>query len=541
MQTKIALFQFNPCVGDIAANTDAIINAAQTAKTKGAHILLTPELALSGAVCKDLYFEKTFWQQIQQGLDKIEALDDIAIVVGHPSTDKSNYYNSASIFLNGNRLGIYHKMLLSSESAINETRYFTAGLCPVVFELNQTLFSIIIGEDANELDPAAEAKEAGAQILLGLNASAFYLNRQAERLTQWRYRLEENQIPGISVNMVGGQDELVFDGQSFALNADGSLAYQAAAFDESLDIIEVSNQNNQTVTIQSQLLPEKPSEHTMLYQAVVLATRDYIHKSGFSKICLGLSGGIDSALVLAVAADAIGAENCEVIIMPTRYTASISVTDAETMAKNMGVKYSIIDINPLFEQFKTDLSARFSGLSEDITEENLQARIRGTLLMALSNKTGALLLNTGNKSELATGYCTLYGDMNGGFAVIKDLLKTQVYALSRYRNTISPIIPERIIVRPPSAELREDQKDQDSLPEYEILDAIIVQIMEYNASKSELIQAGFDATIVDRIFHLIKISEYKRTQGAIGPKVSRRCFGSDWQMPVCHRFVEKSK
>ncbi len=540
MQTKIALFQFNPCVGDITANTDAIICAAQTAKTKGAHILVTPELALSGAVCKDLYFEKAFWQQIQQGLDKIEALDDIAIVVGHPSTDKSNCYNSASVFFNGNRLGVYHKMILSSESATNETRYFTAGLCPLVFEINQTQFGIMIGEDINETDPAAETKEAGAQIILGLNASAFYLNRQTERLTQWRYRLEENQIAGLSVNMIGGEDELVFDGQSFALNADGTLAYQAQAFTGSLDIIEIHNQNN-LVSIQPQPLAQQPSDNAMLYQAVVLATKDYIQKSGFSKICLGLSGGIDSALVLAIAADAIGAENCEVIIMPTRYTASISVTDAETMAKNMGVKYSIIDINPLFEQFKSDLSARFTGLTEDITEENLQARIRGTLLMALSNKTGALLLNTGNKSELATGYCTLYGDMNGGFAVIKDLLKTQVYDLSRYRNTISPIIPERIIERAPSAELREDQKDQDSLPEYEILDAIIVQIMEHNASKSELIQAGFDTAIVERIFHLIKISEYKRTQGAIGPKVSRRSFGSDWQMPVCHRFVDKLK
>ncbi|WP_434776963.1 NAD+ synthase [Neisseria sp. Ec49-e6-T10] len=537
MNTKIALFQFNPHVGNIHKNTQAIIEAAKTAKAQGATILLTPELALSGYPAEDLLFHEAFWQQIQAGLDLIEQIDDIVIVVGHPSRQQNQYHNSASVYFNGNRLGVYHKMLLPNESVFDEVRYFEAGVNPLVFEHNQIRFGLIICEDIWHIEPAAEAVEQGAQILLCLNASPFYLNKENERIQNVLYRIEENQVPLIYLNMVGGQDELIFDGASFAVNQDGVIAFEAEAFKEDIYYLQ-TEQHNQHIQIKPSTIAPKLTDEALLYQALVYALRDYVHKSGFKKICLGLSGGIDSALVLAIAADALGSDNCEVILMPSRYTADISVTDAQEMAIKMGIKHHTIAITPLFEQFKQELSTIFNGLAEDVTEENLQARIRGTLLMALSNKTGALLLATGNKSELATGYCTLYGDMNGGFAPIKDLFKTQVYALSRYRNTLSEIIPTRIIDRAPSAELRDNQTDQDSLPEYPILDAMLQAIMQENADKEQLIKQGFKAEETDKVLKLIQNSEYKRRQGAIGPKVSPRAFGKDWRMPICNGFKQ---
>lgn len=536
MNTKIALFQFNACNGDIVANAQAIVNAAERAKAEGAQILVTPELALSGASCEDLIFENAFWQQIQQGLDKIEEVDGVAIVVGHPSKSNHTYYNSASVFLNGSRLGIYHKMVLNHEGTSDEVRYFEAGVSPLTFQVNNTSFSVLIADDITQIEPAAEAKELGANALLVLGASPFYLDKQNELQAQARFRVEENNLPIFYTNMVGGQDELVYDGASFAINADGTLAFQSPVFEESLAVLTLQDENSTITSSQAQVITPLPETDALLYQALVLAMTDYIHKNGFKKICLGLSGGIDSALVLAIAVDAIGAENCEVIIMPSQYTAQMSVDDAEKMAQMLKVKYSIIAISPLFEHYKQTLAPIFNGLPEDTTEENLQARIRGDLLMALSNKTGALLLTTGNKSEVAMGYCTLYGDMCGGFALIKDLLKTQVFALSRHRNTLSPAIPERIIERPPSAELKADQVDQDTLPEYAILDAILTQIMEQHASRESLLAQGFSLDDINQTFRLMKISEFKRQQGAIGPKLSKRAFGKDWRIPICHKL-----
>lgn len=520
-------------------NAQAIVDAANQAKIQGAKILITPELALSGASCEDLIFENAFWQHIQQGLDKIEEVDDIAIIVGHPSKSGHAYFNSASVFYNGNRLGLYHKMILNNEGVSDEVRFYEAGVSPLTFMLDDINFSVLISDGIKQIEPAAEAKEEGANVLLVLAATPFYLGKQKETQEQVRFRVEENNFPIIYTNMVGGQDELIFDGGSFAFNADGQLAFQAPLFDENLTLLTLNfAENNVSIAcnIQSQERCSSSQTEALLYRALVLATRDYIYKNGFKKICLGLSGGIDSALVLAIASDAIGSENCEVIIMPSEYTAQISVEDAEKMARMLDVKYSIIAINPLFEQFKKNLAPIFNGLPEDTTEENLQARIRGDLLMALSNKTGALLLTTGNKSELAMGYCTLYGDMCGGFAVIKDLLKTQVFALSRYRNTLSPAIPERIIERPPSAELKANQLDQDSLPEYAILDPLIVQIMENHLDRAALLAQGFLLEDINQVFRLMKISEFKRQQGAVGPKLSKRAFGKDWRMPICQRL-----
>lgn len=533
----VAVFQFNPTVGDITGNAQKIVAAAEEAKAAGATLLVTPELALTGYSPEDLLFKPAFWQQVSAGLDQIEALDDITVVVGHPQRQGDEYYNAASVYRNGNRLGVYQKMCLPNEGVFDEVRYFEAGAAPLVFEHEGTQIGVIICEDTWATEPALEAQEAGAELILSLNASPFYVGKLAERQQQARYRVEETQLPIVYVNMIGGQDELVFDGASFALDNQGQVVYQAAAFSQSLDYLTLLDGH-----IQPQPLAALPdSKSAWQYQALVLATRDYLHKSGFQKACLGLSGGLDSALVLAIAADAIGAAQCEVLLMPSQYTADISNTDALLMAQTLGVKHHTVAIEPMFDAFKTSLAPVFNGAAEDVTEENLQARIRGTLLMALSNKSGALLLTTGNKSELATGYCTLYGDMNGGFAVIKDVLKTEAYEMARYINTLTPgqeTIPSRIITRPPSAELRANQTDQDSLPDYAVLDGIIERVMTDNASAASLLQQGYAEADVTRVLKLLKISEYKRRQGAIGPKVSRRNFGKDWRMPICQRFNE---
>lgn len=525
---KISLFQFNPILGDILNNAQHIVLSAQEAARQGADVLVTSALALTGSGCRDLIQRPDFWVQIQQGLDLIESIDGITIVVGHPAKSADGYFSAASVFRDGHRLGVYHQMLLGSDDDQN----FSAGLTPLVFEEKGTKFGVLIGADLSATEPAAVAKEAGAEVLLVLDAAVFYLGQSFVTVQAALYRAEETHLPLAYVNMVGGQDSVIFAGGSFALNTEGQKSLQAAFFAESLSIIAVTKMRSNIVE------ESAPMDEATLYQALTLALRDYVHKSGFKKVCLGLSGGIDSALVLALSIDALGAENCEVMIMPSPYTASISVEDAEKMAQTLQVKYSIIKITPLFELFKASLEPLFKGLPEDLTEENIQARIRGTLLMALSNKSGALLLSTGNKSELAMGYCTLYGDMAGGFSPLKDLLKTQVFALSRYRNTLGEIIPTRMITRAPSAELRAGQKDQDSLPDYEILDVILVLLMERKLSPKEIVAQGFKQEDVAQVGRLLKMTEYKRSQGAIGPKVSRRAFGNDWHMPICQKFKE---
>jgi NAD+ synthase (glutamine-hydrolysing) len=452
-------------------------------------------------------------------------------------------HNRASVFCEGQRVAHYDKRELPNYQVFDERRYFTPGEQPGVFEVEGVKVGLLICEDAWFQEPARAARDAGAQVLAVLNASPFHAGKSAEREQRMRERVADCGLPLIYAHLVGGQDEVIFEGRSFAIDAAGAVVARAEGFREatqdlSVDVVSGVAQ----LRASASALAALPSPQAELWDALVLGVRDYLGKNGFKGAILGLSGGIDSALVLAIAVDAIGAGNIHAVMMPSPYTADISWIDSRDMVKRLGVRYDEISIAPLFDGFRQALSAQFAGLAEDTTEENIQARIRGTLLMALSNKTGAIVLTTGNKSEMATGYCTLYGDMAGGFAVIKDVVKTQVFALARWRNQNDPYgtgqvpIPERIITRPPSAELRLDQKDQDSLPEYEVLDAIIERYMENDEGVEALIADGFERADVERVTRLIKLNEYKRRQSPVGIRVTHRSFGKDWRYPMTNRF-----
>ncbi len=528
---RIALAQFNPVVGDIAGNTARIQELALAAREQGADLLLTPELALTGYPPEDLLLRPAFYQAVRQGLDTLLEIDGITLVIGHPVQFGEERFNAATVFRDGHQLGQYHKMRLPNESVFDEVRYFTPGVAPLVFECAGKQVGLLICEDIWSSEPAAEVAEAGAEILLVLNASPFHRNKLAVRQQQVQWRCEETGLPVVYLNAVGGQDELVFDGASFACNAEGETVAQLPAFAEALTVIDFPS-----VTPQTALITAQPSELASVYQALVLAVRDYIRKNGFPGVLLGLSGGIDSALTLAIAVDALGADAVHAVMMPSRYTAEISLVDSRDMVQRLAVKYDEIDIWPMYEDFQQALHPLIGHLPLDTTEENLQSRIRGTLLMALSNKTGKLVLTTGNKSEMTTGYATLYGDMAGGFAVLKDVAKTLVYALSDWRNQQDEVIPRRIIERPPSAELRPDQCDQDSLPDYAVLDAILEAYVEQNRSVQEIIAMGYAAEAVEKVARLLKINEYKRRQAPVGPRITHRAFGRDWRYPITQRF-----
>lgn len=529
---RIALAQFNPIVGDIAGNTQKILELAQQAMQQGADILVTPELALTGYSPEDLLLRDSFYKACYAALDQLLELDGITLVVGHPVKLGNERFNAATVLRDGNRLGQYHKMLLPNDEVFDECRYFTPGAAPLVFEQNGHKVGVLICEDVWSVDPAAETADAGADMVLVLNASPFHRNKIETRHEIVRYRTEETSLPYAYTNLYGGQDELVFDGASFAMNRDGQVAAQAAAYENELLLVDFADGD----FVASPRLVEQPGEVESVYKALVTGVRDYITKNGFPGVLLGLSGGIDSALTLAVAVDALGADNVHAVMMPSRYTADISVIDSRDMIGRLGVKYDEIEIWPMYEQFMAALAPSFTGLPMDTTEENLQARIRGTLLMALSNKTGKLVLTTGNKSEMTTGYATLYGDMAGGFAVLKDVAKTLVFELCRWRNTIGDVIPERIITRPPSAELRPDQKDQDSLPPYDVLDAIMQRYVEDNLSADDIIAQGFAEADVRKVVRLLKINEYKRRQAPVGVRITHRGFGKDWRYPITNKF-----
>lgn len=529
---RIALAQFNPVVGDIAGNAQKILQLAHAAMEQGADVLVTPELALTGYNPEDLLLRDSFYAECARAMDLLLELDGITLVVGHPVKLGDERFNAATVLRDGNRLGQYHKMLLPNDEVFDECRYFTPGAAPLVFQQGDVKVGVLICQDVWSLEPAAEAADAGADLIVALNASPFHRNKIATRHEVLRYRVEETGLPMAYVNLVGGQDELVFDGGSFALDRSGQLVAQAAAYDEELLIVDMQ---------QGDLAPARqaalPDQLESVYRALVLGVRDYIDKNRFPGALLGLSGGIDSALTLAIAVDALGADQVHAVMMPSRYTADISVSDSRDMVGRLGVKYDEIEIWPMYESFMAALASSFAGLAADTTEENLQARIRGTLLMALSNKSGKLVLTTGNKSEMTTGYATLYGDMAGGFAVLKDVAKTLVFALARWRNTQGEVIPERIITRPPSAELRPDQKDEDSLPPYEVLDAIMERYVEHNQSAADIVAAGFAEADVGRVVRLLKINEYKRRQAPVGPRVTHRGFGKDWRYPITNRFM----
>jgi NAD+ synthase (glutamine-hydrolysing) len=557
MTLSICVAQLNFVVGDMAGNARKIIDAATQAHARGVRLLLTPELAICGYAAEDLFLRPAFIDACDDAVKVVQDgtahLKGLHIVVGHPARtaatvverrDRSvavaRLHNAASVVHEGHVIYTYAKRELPNYQVFDERRYFVPGDAPGVIDVGGVRVGLLICEDAWFDTPAAEASAAGAELLVVINASPFHAGKGGEREATMRQRVQATGLPLVYAHLVGGQDEIVFEGRSFVLAADGTLAGRAVSFEETLfDACFVRQESGWQITAGTD---RSHSPEADLWHALVLGVRDYLGKNGFPGAILGLSGGIDSALVLAIAVDALGKDRVRTVMMPSPYTADISWIDARDMAARLGVRYDEIAIAPQFEAFKASLAGEFAGLPEDTTEENLQARIRGTLLMALSNKFGSIVLTTGNKSEMATGYCTLYGDMAGGFAVIKDVAKTMVFKLARWRNAHDPYgtgsspIPERIITRPPSAELRPDQKDQDSLPAYEVLDAIIERYMENDQSPESLVAAGFERADVDKVVRLIRINEYKRRQAPVGIRVTHRSFGKDWRYPITSKY-----
>ena len=557
---KVALAQINATVGDLAGNASLLAQVARQAYQQGAMLVVSPELSLTGYPPEDLLLRPAFMAACAEALAALAA--DLAdcvglnLVVGHPhqfgergdvrskSMAVQQRFNAASVLSGGRILGTYCKRELPNYQVFDERRYFAsgrdAGLGPLVFEAGGLRIGVLICEDAWFDEPAQAALAAGAQALCVINASPFHLDKAGEREARMAERARAVRLPLLYAHLVGGQDEVVFDGASFAVDAQGRVCARAASFEPALLMLELGADGRVDGPV-----AEVPCAEEQIWAALVTGVRDYLGKNGFPGAIIGLSGGIDSALVLAVAVDALGAERVRTVMMPSPYTADISWIDARDMAVRLGVRYDEIAIAPMFDAFRNSLAEQFSGLAEDTTEENLQARIRGTLLMALSNKTGSIVLTTGNKSEMATGYCTLYGDMAGGFAVIKDVAKTFVYRLAEWKNrqpvrradgSVGPVIPQRIITRPPSAELRPDQTDQDSLPPYEVLDAILSRYMEDDQGIDDIVAAGFALADVERVTRLIKLNEYKRRQAPVGIRITHRAFGRDWRYPITSKF-----
>ncbi len=536
---RVAVAQMNVVLGDLAGNAHRIADAAKRASAQGADLLLTPELSLCGYPPEDILLRPDFYRSVDLALVALtrDTVDlDIAIVVGHPEQAGDLYYNAASVLYQGKRLCTYRKQHLPQYEVFDELRYFTAGGETVVFDHAGTRFGLAICEDIWFAAPAQAAKAAGAEVLLVLNASPYHLDKTVDRQSVLAQRVAETGLSIVYCNLVGGQDELVFDGASCLVAADGQTVLQLPQFAEDMATADLSDAGDWHT--QAALTP-LTELNAQIYNAMVLGVRDYFAKNGFAGAYLGLSGGIDSALTLCVAVDALGADRVRPIIMPSPYTAQMSIDDSWALCANLGVKGELVDIQPAMQTYENLLAPYFVGMVPDTTEENLQARIRGNLLMALSNKSGWLVLTTGNKSEMAVGYCTLYGDMAGGFAVLKDLLKTKVYDVSRWVNRAGEVIPWRIIERPPSAELRPDQTDQDSLPPYEVLDAIVTAYMEQDQSPREITALGYREADVRRVVRLLRISEYKRRQSPVGIRLTRRGFGKDWRYPITNRYADE--
>ena len=597
MTVKVALAQINSTLGDLAANAAKILAFARRAHEAGADILLTPELALTGYPPEDLLLRPAFYAKTMQTLQTLQqSLAQFAglhVVVGHPwqsgegqlprvgdenaaASSKAgslHNYNACSVLLDGQLLGTYCKYELPNDTVFDEVRYFASRDAALVFGVKGVQFGLAICEDTWFPHVPQQARAAGAEVLLVPNGSPFHMQKQDLRIETMRANVCTQGLALVYANLVGGQDELIFDGASFALDATGKVCLQMPQFVEELQILEITTA--QDVRMPVSLTEEPAAAHdsatapphsaepaapnsatrgapqlamgllapalsldAQVYQALVLGVRDYLGKNGFPGAIIGMSGGVDSALTLAIAVDALGADRVRAVMMPSPYTADISWLDSREMVQRVGVRYDEIPINDCFQAFRQTLAQEFAGLKEDATEENLQARIRGTILMALSNKHGSIVLTTGNKSEMAVGYCTLYGDMAGGFAVIKDIAKTLVYRLCDYRNSVSNVIPQRILTRAPSAELRPDQLDQDSLPPYEVLDAIMQMYMEQNCPIADILAAGYKSEDVQRVTRLIKLNEYKRRQAPVGIRVTHRSFGRDWRYPITSRFTE---
>lgn len=534
MTLRLAFAQHNFLVGGITQNAEKIRQLAQQAQAQQCDVIVFPELCVTGYPPEDLLLRPSLSLRVEQALLSLADIKDIVLILGYPKQVNGQLFNMAGAWLNGTLLAEYAKQQLPNYQVFDEKRYFSAGTQSVVFEYRQQRIALNICEDIWHNQPIAQAKALNADMLIVLNASPFHLHKQSQRVAMLQQRAQEHDLAIAYINLVGGQDELVFDGGSFAVNANGQVAYEAPLFCEQLAVVEF-NQAHQFV---SQTRAEPLSEEAAAYQALVLGVRDYVTKSGFKGVVLGLSGGIDSALVLAIAVDALGAEQVNAVMMPYHYTSQMSLEDAAAQANILGVNYSIIEIATAVEAFSQLLQPAFAGLNKDKTEENLQARSRGVLLMALSNKKGWLVLTTGNKSEMAVGYATLYGDMAGGFDVLKDVPKTLVFRLAAYRNRIAgrAVIPQRVIDRPPSAELAPDQKDEDSLPPYSVLDAILALYIEHDQSAEAIISQGFDRDTVYRVLKMVDFNEYKRRQAAIGPRITQRGFGRDRRYPLVNAW-----
>ena len=530
---RVVLAQLDLVVGDVAGNLQRIIAAAEQARDQyHAPLVAFPELALVSYPPEDLLLRPGMQRRVERALGTLrEQVRGITVVVGHPHQQDGVVYNAVSAFRDGERLALYFKHALPNYSVFDEKRYFAAGSVPAVFEVDGYVIGLSICEDIWESRPTRLAVQAGAQLILNLNASPFHHSKGEEREAVVRQRARENGVPVLYVNLVGGQDELVFDGSSFSMAADGEVMSRAPAYQEALLPVQLQLTGGGMQVLPGEVTPWLSGEASV-YQGLVTGVRDYIGKNGFPGAIIGLSGGIDSALTLAIAVDALGPERVQAVMMPTRYTADISLADARAEAEALGIDYQVLPIEPVFGAFLDTLSGLFEGLPVDTTEENIQARCRGVMLMAISNKSGRMVLTTGNKSEMAVGYATLYGDMAGGFAVIKDVPKTLVFRLSAYRNRLSPVIPRRVLDRPPSAELAEDQRDTDSLPPYEVLDPILQMYVEEDRSPREIIAAGYAEQDVRRVLTLVDQNEYKRRQAPPGIRVTRRAFGRDRRYPL---------
>jgi len=529
---RIALAQLNLVVGDVAGNTRRIIDTMGHAREAGAGLVLFPELAVCGYPPEDLLFHAGLRKQVARALDEIRSRSKgLIAVVGYPEYADKDIYNAAAAFGDGRLIANYRKHCLPNYSVFDEERYFTVGDTPCVIEAGGIRVGLTICEDVWEAEPCRRAAAAGAQLIVAINGSPFRVGKQAEREAVLAERAADTGLPLVYQNLVGGQDELVFDGGSCAVTPDGDTRFRAPAFAQAMGLVDCRLHDSGVQIEPGELAPLAPEEAS-IYDALVTGVHDYVEKNGFPGVVLGLSGGIDSALTLAIAVDALGAGRVRAVMMPYRWTADISKEDAAEQARRQGVDYQVLPIETMVQATRDVLAGLFAGLAEDATEENIQSRCRGMLLMAISNKSGCMVLATGNKSEMAVGYATLYGDMAGGFAPIKDCAKTLVYRLASYRNSIDPVIPERVIERPPSAELAPDQLDTDSLPPYEILDGILDALMLDDLSVDGIVARGFDRDVVVQVVDRVRRNEYKRRQASPGVRISARAFGRDWRYPI---------
>ena len=532
---RCVMAQLNMIVGDVEGNTSRIIHAANQARDESrADVVMLPELAVSGYPPEDLLFHSGMRTQVARSIARLQSeVRGITLIAGYPEYEGKLIFNSAIVIRDGAVLANHRKASLPNYRVFDEKRYFTPGTLPTVVDLNGVKAAILVCEDVWASEPAARAREAGARVLLVINASPYEVNKQTQRERDvGRVRVNETGIPLVFVNLIGGQDELVFDGNSFVMDAQGAVTTRAPAFTEGLYEVDLAVDAAGAVRpLPGAIVPLQGQEESV-YGALVQGTRDYVDKHRFPGVVLGLSGGVDSALTLCIAVDALGADRVHSVAMPSRYTSQMSRDDAALQARLLNVKHSEISIEGMFEATLAALRDEFAGRPPDTAEENIQSRCRGVLLMGISNKTGRMLLTTGNKSEMAVGYATLYGDMAGGFAPIKDCSKLLVYRLCAWRNAQSPMIPGRVIERPPSAELRPDQKDTDSLPPYEVLDPILEAFIEEDLSVDQIAARGFDRKTVGRILDLVKRNEYKRRQAPPGVRVSGRAFGRDWRYPI---------